>query len=234
MRQRCGSPQRGLPAAERLGSRSVRLVLLCSALLLLMGCVPGRASSTATVAPTATLTPTPALEALPTPVTTLLDPPPTNCPASPPPHTLTFPQGFGGFSGSVTFYGSSPVWIADSISWGVLHLNALGYTPWPGIKLIWEVGPNYTKPASIEVTNLGTGQLAWWGQGGPISQSNYGAATELELDPTTTAPAAIYHGPSEQGWNEWGSFAYLLQAGCYALDATWPGGHWRAIFAAGR
>jgi len=32
---------------------------------------------------------------------------------------------------------------------------------------------------------------------------------------------------------EWGSYIYIPTAGCYALEATWSGGHWRILFAAG-
>jgi hypothetical protein len=238
MRRRQKGPLCARRAAERLRHGGVRCALLWSALLLLSSCVPGQATTLATPTATATLTPTPAPfptptpEALPTPVATLLASAPTNCPSAPPLQTMTFAQ-FGGFRGSVTFHGDPPVWIPDGYFPTVLHLNSLGYDPWPGTKIVWEVGPNYPGAAIVEVTNLTTGHLAWWGQGGPIAQSLYGAAQALLLDPHTTGPAA-YHGPPEAGWNEYGSFVYLLQAGCYALDATWPGGHWRAIFAAGR
>jgi hypothetical protein len=177
----------------------------------------------------AALPPTPTPEALPGPATTPLGPAPTNCPSSAPLQRLAFSQ-FGNF-GSITFFGGSPVWMDSNPQ--TVPINGGPDDPWPGIKIIWEVGPNYQGTAIIEVTNLTTGHLAWWGQGGPIAQSYYGAAQALLLDPNTTGPAA-YHGSPEPGWNEWGSFVYLLQAGCYAIDATWATGHWRAIFAAGR
>ena len=95
-------------AAERLRYRGVRCVLLWSALLLLSGCVPGRATTLATATPTVTATP----RVLPTPVASLLDPAPTTCPSSPPLQTLSFAH-FGGFVGPETFFGGGPVWTAD-------------------------------------------------------------------------------------------------------------------------
>ena len=232
MRRRQQNSLRERCAREQLRSAGVRCALLWSALLLLSSCVPGRASGVATATPTATLTPTPVLgalpptptpEALPGPATTPLGPAPTNCPSS-------APLQFGGFVGAVPRYGVAPVWM-DFMPQTVIA-NGGPYDPWPGFKIIWEVGPHSASPAIIEATNLTTGKLAWWGLGGPIAQSYYGAAQALVLDPHTTGPAA-YHGSPEPGWNEWGSNLYLLQAGCYALDAIWPGGHWRTIFAAG-
>lgn len=184
-----------------------------------------------TASPTASATPA----VLPSPVAALLDPPPLNCPTSPPLQSRGF-TSFGGFQGGVSLIGHAPVWV-PSLYFPQTPVDlelSNGYTPWPGTKIIWEVGPNYSKTVRVTVTDLATGQLAWWGQNedGP-DQSQYGSSQTLTLDATSLGPAA-YHGPSETGWNEWGSFVYLLHASCYALDVTWPGGHWRSIFGAGR
>lgn len=34
-------------------------------------------------------------------------------------------------------------------------------------------------------------------------------------------------------WAEWGSYVFLPGAGCYSMEAMWPGEHWLVYFAAG-
>jgi hypothetical protein len=36
------------------------------------------------------------------------------------------------------------------------------------------------------------------------------------------------------GWADFLSYLFIPQAGCYVLEAAWPGGMWRLTFAAGR
>ncbi len=110
----------------------------------------------------------------------------------------------------------------------IFGVDQAGYEAWPGTKIIWEVGPSFTQTVSVRVTNLATGELSWWdtGEGSPppahVSQI-------LTLD--TNQPT--YHGSPEPGWREWGSYLYFSQAGCFAMDVTWPGGHWRIFFGVG-
>jgi hypothetical protein len=207
--------------ATRIRTQGAALLLL-AALVILASCGPARTSATPTATPTVAPTATPAPG--PTPVTTLLDPPPTNCPSAPPLQILTFTH-FGGFSGSVTLHGDPPVWIAGFNYQTVVHADPQGYTPWPETKIIWEVGPNYSQPVSIQAINLQTGELSWWNV-----DTNAPPTRTLVLDQSNP----FYHGTPEPGWNEWGSGLYIPVAGCYALQVTWPGGHWRTIFAAGR
>jgi hypothetical protein len=66
------------------------------------------------------------------------------------------------------------------------------------------------------------------------------------LDPTGTDPDyGELHGPlggppspgpawPVPGWREYGSYLMILQAGCYSMRVTWPGGGWQTTFAAGR
>ena len=212
-------------------------VALCILPFVLVGCAPGAPSGVAlptrTAAPAATATSGQAAE--PSPVTTLLDTVPADCPVTPPPQSLSFSH-FGSFPGAVTFVGKAPVWIAQPYYPTVVHVNQAGYTPWPGTKIIWEVGPNAAPVTTIQVINRATGEAAWWGPGGEpnrAGQSGTGVALSLTLDATTPSPADP-HGIPQAGWQEWGSFVYLPQAGCYTLRVSWPGGQWQSSFAAGQ
>ena len=202
------------------------------ALLLLGGCGSGQPTTSrqatatlpgvpaATPLPTGTATP----GAGPTPVAGLLDPAPTNCPIIAPPQMIQV--------SGIELAGSSPVWIRGGYSPSTLHLNQIGYTPWPGTKIIWEIGPNYSQAVMVQVKNLQTGALAWWGQG----DRPPGAGQTLILDPNHPSGSDPYsdHGAGPGGLHEWGTYVYLLAAGCYALQVSWPGGQWRGVFAAGR
>src|SRR6185437_15038971 len=96
----------------------------------------------------------------PCPVSGLLDPPPQRCPASPSLDSLNFSH-FGGFVGGVQFVGHAPVWIPRPYLGGstvpiTIHAEQNGYTPFPGTKIVWEVGPNYTQPVSVQMIDLRT------------------------------------------------------------------------------
>lgn len=172
----------------------------------------------------------------PSPVAGVLAPVPTACPSSPSLQTRGFPQ-FSGFSGPVTFSGQAPVWVATPyLPTTPVHLDDQGYTAWPGTKIVWEVGPSFAQPVRVTITNMATGQLAWWGEGGDPAQSGGTPAQTLVLDPANADPSApaVSHGSPEAGWNEWGSFVYLPDAACYTLTASWAGGQWGWVFAAGR
>jgi hypothetical protein len=129
-------------------------------------------------------------------------------------------------------YGTSPVWTGPLADTVILVNNAgSGDNPWPGTKIIWEVGPNYTQPVTVVATNLATGQLAWWGRG-----SQPPDAPELILYPNPGSPE--YHGSPGPGWpvagwSEYGSFVYFSAAGCYAMEVVWATGSWRVNFAVG-
>jgi hypothetical protein len=134
----------------------------------------------------------------------------------------------------VEIVGSSPAWIRQAYYPTTLHLDQLGYTPWPVTKIIWEIGPDPRQAVMVQVKNVQTGALAWWGEGGdrpPV------AGQTLFLDdpnhPNGSGPYSD-HGTLPGGWHEWGTGLYILEAGCYEMHVTWPGGQWRGVFAAGR
>jgi hypothetical protein len=95
---------------------------------------------------------------------------------------------------------------------------------WTGTKILWEVSQDLTQLVTIRVKNLAMGTPAWWGKGDQPP-----SAPVLVLDARNEG----FHGQPASGWNEWGSFLYLLTAGCYSMDVSWPSGAWHVVFAAG-
>ena len=191
-------------------------------LLLVSGCATTLVRPLPTPSPT--LTPSPPN---PFPLTAPLAPPPTTCPTTPPLQTRDLTQ-FGNFSGTVRLFGASPVWIANEFfPHGTIHLESrsLEAIDYPGLKILWEVevGPNGAPSATVRATNLSTGVLGWWGNGNTFP---YTVVFDIQ--------GGIDHGEVDTGWHEWGSLLFIPAAGCYALDVSWAGGSWRAIFAAGR
>jgi hypothetical protein len=164
-------------------------------------------------------------------VTGLLDPPPQTCPASPALDTLDLAH-FGSFVGGVQLVGHTPAWIPRPYLGGstvpiTINVEQNGYAPLPGTKIIWEVGPNYTQPVSVQLIDLRTGVPAWW------SLDAAHLTKTFVLDPAVNQ-GETHHRSPEPGWQEWGSDVTIAKAGCYSLQVTWPGGSWRAIIAAGR
>src|SRR5216683_800082 len=105
-------------------------------LLLLTACSAGQGSSSST--PTVTSQPTQQTSPGPSPVATLLAQAPQGCPLGPSLGSKVFPQ----FNGSPAT-GSGPVWEFGLPAHATLHLDQLGYTPWPGTKILWPIGPDF-------------------------------------------------------------------------------------------
>ena len=169
-------------------------------------------------------TPSQAPGPVPTPPRSEPDPMPTNCPLTALPGTKVFPKGWGGFLSDTTLIGRSPVWSGMGLEVQVYTGTQDYHVVWTGTKIIWEVGQDLTQPVTVRIKNLATGTIAWWGKG----------------DQPPSAPVLVlngsnegYHGTRPGGWYEWGSFLYLLTAGCYSMDVSWPGGGWHIVFAAG-
>jgi hypothetical protein len=171
-------------------------------------------------------TPTPSQAPVPVPTRphSALAPMPTNCPLTALPGTKVFPKGWGGYLQDATLIGRSPVWAGIGLE---LHLY-IGpqdsHGGWTGTKILWEVGQDLTTLVTVRVKNLATGASAWWGKG--EQPPSYPV---LVLDSRNEG----YHGSPASGWYEWGSFLYLLTAGCYSMDVSWPGRLWHIVFAAG-
>lgn len=200
-------------------------------LLLLTACSAGQglSSPSPTVRPQPTQQTSPGLSPVvqrptqqispgPSSVVTLLASAPQDCPSGPSLGSKVFPQ----FS-SAPLIGNGAVWESGLPANATLHLNELGYTPWPVTKILWPIVPNFPDLVVVRVTNLRTGSEAWWdiGEGGPPPKK---PVRPLVLGPTG----------NRAGFPTWGTGLYFSQAGCYAMTVSWSGGQWRVLFAVGR
>jgi hypothetical protein len=163
-------------------------------------------SATPTLLPTAT---PPPLEAIP-----------PNCAPGPTLHQIFSTIGPG--------IGTTPLWI---FGFGGTHPELRidpqdkYVAPYGWIwKIIWEVGPHFSSNITLRGKNVRTGAPIWFHLDGPIVSS---AALDPQ-HPDHPVPAA------GEGYAEWGSYVFILAAGCYQMEATWPGGQWSFPFAAGR
>jgi hypothetical protein len=189
-------------------------------LLLLSSCTPE--TRIATNQPTATLPSTVTLAPTSTPLPPTPTPPslglvPSDCPPSSPSETISPAIG--------PAVGGSPVW-AIGIAPGPIHIPSyFTYTQYGWTwKVAWEIGPNYTNLVTLRGGNIRDGTPLWF------QVADQDASTSPVLDPQHPQRGSAI-GPN---WAEWGSYLYIPAAGCYYLEATWPGGHWRVNFAAGR
>ena len=198
------------------GSLSAHFVWGPLVLLLLTACSaePGSPSTSPSVGPQPTQQTAPG----PSPVATLLAPAPQNCPSAPSPGSKVFPQ----FS-AAPLTGSGAVWELGLPANTTLNLDQLGYTPWPGTKILWPIVPNFPDIVVVRVTNLKTGSEAWWdiGEGGPPPKE-------------PVRPLVLNRTGNRAGFPTWGTTLYLSQAGCYVMTVSWSGGQWRLLFAVGR
>ena len=168
----------------------------------------------------ATVTPT-ATPIIPTPLPAggLLVPPPPDCPASVPLDSRsTQPPGF---SETVDMFGRSPVWVAEPyLSQGPVYVSqASGPVPYPQLQIIWEIGPTQHPEVTAQVTDVRTGELAWW--------TGLGGTPDAPVFDIPAGPASYF------GWIGGPSTVAITHAGCYRLDVSWNGGGWYIIFAAG-
>jgi hypothetical protein len=179
-----------------------------------------------TQTPQSSATPTPTISTKPTNSATLV---PTTPPLGPIPRDCTpGPAPRSSLPGIGPVIGGSKVWASGfegSHATILIRPYDDTYTQhgWSW-KIVWEVGPDYTQLVTIQGGNLRNGMPLW-------IQVTGNPATSAVLDPKHPD-----HPGSSVGidWAEWGSYVFIPQAGCYYLQASWPGGSWRIDFAAGR
>lgn len=177
---------------------------------------PSHGSASPTVAqPSSTLPPTRAATVTPPPLAGV----PKNCASGAVPRRV--------FSNLGPVVRQAPIWASGFDGpFAVLRISTsydtytqYGWT-W---KLIWMVGPHFSQKVTLHGVNLHTGAALWFQFDGPIVSS-------VVLDPLSPNHPVSAAG---EGYAEWGSYIFIPIAGCYALEATWPGGQWRMLFAAG-
>jgi hypothetical protein len=174
-------------------------------------------------APTRVVVATPtAIIPTPAPPTGVLAPPPTDCPVAAPPDSLVAQAG--GFSGPVQLVGKAPVWVPDGYlprnTYIVPQLGPLATNAYPQIKILWEIGPTQHPEVMVRVTDIRTGELAWWtGIGGTPS------SPVLDLDNGFNRAFT--------GWADTPTTFVVAHAGCYRMAVAWQGGGWSTTFAVG-
>lgn len=161
---------------------------------------------------------------LPTPLPTATPPPlgtvPTNCTPGLALHPVFSSLGPG--------IGQSPLWV---FGFGGPHTILVIETSDPHVapygwerKLIWEVGPHFSSKITLSGKNVRTGVPIWF-------QFDEPPVSSAVLDPQHFNHPAPAGG---EGYAEWGSYIFVPVAGCYQIEASWPGGQWSFPFAAGR
>lgn len=157
----------------------------------------------------------------PTLVPTATPPPlglvPQNCPTTPASRNI-FPDIGPGV-------GTSPVWAFGLGTPILIPTSYFTYTPYGWTwKVIWRVSSGYTHLVRLHAGNLRGSSPLWF------QIDDQAPSTSPVLD----ALHAVRSSASEAPWVEWGSYLYIPAAGCYQVEATWPGGQWSISFAAGR
>jgi hypothetical protein len=172
--------------------------------------------------------PTPTLYPTPTPAPPMaLGAVPQNCPSGPTPEAIG-PNGLSGI-------GASPVWVfVFQGPHATLHLAGEGSHTQYGWStgFLLAIGPNYSGPVTLRGGDLADGYPLWFGQ------VDVGVVPLVapRVDPMHPELSVLFGTvfASDGKWEEWATDLYLPGAGCYYLEATWPGGAWHLTFAAGR
>jgi hypothetical protein len=223
------APSRSQPA--RLGSRrrapvgAARLVNvvngLAAALLLLvlvggfwfLGPGRGHVGSVGGTRPRPTATATPAFPHIPY----LPGGIPTTC------ANVATTSSVGRLSGAV---GQSPFLVAGfqrpqaTIFLGNAQVKHVPYG-WPGT-LTWAAQAGLTGKVTVTGVNMSGGEPLWF-------QGSGGTARSVVLDPLTASPLSL----GGENWATGTFMVFVPRGGCYALQATWPGGGLHIVFAAG-
>jgi len=139
------------------------------------------------------------------------------------------PQSIDGAFGPVV--GAGPVWAGNfigphaTLAWLPPTISAMhNQYGWPH-KLLWVVADSVKGLVIIRGANLRDGSSLR-----PHAEQEVATSTPtiLVLDPQD--PNLINHADQ---WAEFPGSLTIPKAGCYYLEATWPGGSWRITFAAG-
>lgn len=92
---------------------------------------------------------------------------------------------------------------------------------WPGT-LTWAAQAGLTGKITVTGVNMSGGDQLWF-------QASGGTARLVVLDPVTAPPLSL----GGEAWATGTFTVFVPRGGCYALQATWPGGGLHIAFAAG-
>jgi hypothetical protein len=153
---------------------------------------------------------------------------PTTCPGMGPTPTST-PPGLEG-----AWVGASPFWLGPYLErdpsmsvWRyAADMGLKGRDGW-AVKFVWLLAWTMTARARVSITNLESSRLVSITIGGSYTERS----TAPLLDPMRPSHPDV---PDKPYTHEWGSYVVFPRAGCYRLDAQWPGGSRQLVFAFGR
>lgn len=98
-----------------------------------------------------------------------------------------------------------------------------------GHKLLWVVATHVQGAVTIHGMNLRTGTPVY-----PDAQYAEASSTPTALVLNPSDPAVVSQDANrDDQWTEFPGGLTVPGAGCYSLEATWPGGSWHLTFAAG-
>jgi len=211
-----------------------RTLALASLMLVITACSqvvapqPTKAPTVAVSTPTTMITSQPTLSPTPTiPAPAPLGLTPHNCPSGPAPKDIA-PSYFA------SAVGAAPAWTVAFIGPRATLLFGENHTMYSWVqydqhgwehKFLWVLGPSYTGIVTFHGANLTDATPLW------LSADNVpDMTTSLVLD---TRDPTVVNRPGDGELVEFPGGMDIPRAGCYYLQANWPGGSWRITFSAG-
>jgi hypothetical protein len=212
-----------------VSTRRLSLLLLTGLVLILTACT-STAPSQAVRTPPAT-----APDPSPTPLggaSATLGSLPQQCPAGPVLTLKTISPKFG------LMIGSGPAWaggftpykqIPLALVWGPNDALTTHHQYGWGHKLLWVVSTHLQGAVTIRGTNLRTGTPVY-----PDAEYEEDSSTPTSLVLEPEDPTVVSQDTNrDDQWTQFPGTLTIPGAGCYSLEATWPGGSWHLTFAAG-
>ncbi|HEX8727545.1 MAG TPA: hypothetical protein VF739_02925 [Ktedonobacterales bacterium] len=132
--------------------------------------------------------------------------------------------------------GGTPVWVSGfQASMKGQATTNVGHSPYTRYgwkaRIGFSVEPGATGLINVHGERLSDGSPLWISVS-DARETNFGQrAPSVRVVLNPQEPGLPDY--EDTGWAAWGGVLYIPAAGCYALDASWPGGSWRVTFAAG-
>ena len=177
--------------------------------------------ATACSAESSVRSPSPSPTAVSTSIQVTYGPAPKDCPESPQPKLVS------PFSNPVV--GQAPLW-AGGFEPGTPAplLTHRGPREAMGIPFkVWVMAPGSKTVVQVTITETRTATAAW------ISQAADSSGSTATFDPTRTNVVSSPTASDAGGVIGFPSSVSIARPGCYEIEASWPGGQWKQIFAAG-
>ncbi len=153
-----------------------------------------------------------------------LNPPPATCPSP-----LATPAAQPPLSGTI---GADAVWVGSftgaHATMNITQKPFAGLTRygWPVLITVL-VRSDFDHPVTISGADLSTGHTLWWSFPPTDEAPGITPSTSNTFTPQHPAPGAPVFWFTSYGT------LFLPGAGCYSLQARWPHGGWKFVFAAG-